>query len=61
MVQNYRQTVVVEGKSIAQSRWGGSLGEWGAVAGACAPITTLASGMQWGIKRASLGQRQRKR
>lgn len=53
-------------KSIEQSRRGGGQpgqGErrGGTSTGARAPITTLASGVQWGIKWASPGQHQRKR
>lgn len=54
-------------KSIEQShRGGGQPGQGeerrgGTSTGARAPITTLASGVQWGIKWASPGQHQRKR
>lgn len=63
-----RQTALVGGVN-QQSRAVGEAGsqgkdrgeERGTSAGARAPITTLASGVQWGIKRASPGQHQRKR
>lgn len=63
-----RQTALVGGVN-QQSRAVGEAGsqgkergeERGTSAGAWAPITTLASGVQWGIKWASPGQHQRKR